>query len=241
MVACPFDGLAFPPIGLVLWSYFHRRENVLYLAQAVSDVKKPRREKAMKGLGVTLGLVALLCVALLLAAEPTFAAKGGNGKGNGNGNGQDPPAWGHQKHQSNGGQQNAGGQKNKNAHGANDPAVPVTAPITYTATITLCHKPGTPAEKTLVLPAPAGPGHLRHGDYEGPCQEITPTVPTDTLPITATETVTICHKPGTPAEKTLVLPAAALFGHLRHGDEQGVCPDAAVAAAPPYGLGRNKR
>jgi len=197
----------------------------------------------MKGLGVTLGLVVLLSVLLLVAVQPTFAGKGGNGNGNGNGNDQAPPAWGHQKHQSNGGQQAAGGQNNKNAHGAKDPAdtVPVTAPITYTATITLCHKPGTPAEKTLVLPAPAGPGHLRHGDYEGVCQEMTPTVPTDTLPITATETVTICHKLGTPAEKTLVLPAAALFGHLRHGDEEGVCPDAAVAAAPSSGLGRNKR
>ena len=208
---------------------------------AVSDIKKPGREKVMKGLGVTLGLVALLCVLLLVAAEPTFAGKGGNGKGNGNGNNQAPPAWGHQKHQSNGGQQANGGQKNKNKPGIDDPAVPVTMPVTYTATITLCHKPGTPAEKTLVLPSVAGPGHLRHGDYEGVCEVITPTVPTDTLPITATETVTICHKPGTPAEKTLVLPAAALFGHTQHGDELGACPDAAAAASVYPGRWRNKR
>ena len=196
----------------------------------------------MKGLGVTLGLVALLCVVLLVAAEPTLAGKGGNGKGNGNGNGnnQSPPAWGHQKEKAKGGQQANGGPKNKNAPGANDPSMPVTMPVTYTATITLCHKPGTPAEKTLVLPAPAGPGHLRHGDYEGPCV-ITPTVPTDTLPITATEMVTICHKPGTPAEKTLVLPAAALFGHTRHGDELGACPEAVAAVPANNGHGRNKR
>ena len=36
--------------------------------------------------------------------------------------------------------------------------------------------------------------------------------------------VTICHKPGTPAEKTLTLPASALGGHLGHGDTMGPCP-----------------
>ncbi len=30
--------------------------------------------------------------------------------------------------------------------------------------------------------------------------------------------VTICHKPGTPAEKTLVIPHQALAGHLGHGE-----------------------
>jgi hypothetical protein len=35
--------------------------------------------------------------------------------------------------------------------------------------------------------------------------------------------VTICHKPGTPAEKTMTLPASALNGHLGHGDYIGAC------------------
>jgi len=34
---------------------------------------------------------------------------------------------------------------------------------------TLCHKPGTPAEKTLVVDDPAVPAHLGHGDDLGPC------------------------------------------------------------------------
>jgi len=182
----------------------------------------------MKGLGVTLGLVVLLSALLLVVAVPTFAGKHGAG------NDKDPPAWGHHKDKSNGGQQAAGGQKAKDKNSAVDPAD--ATPITATETITICHKPGTPAEKTLVLPAVAGPGHLRHGDYEGVCEEITPTVP-----ITYTGVITICHKPGTPAEKTLVLPAAALFGHTQHGDEIGACPDA-VAAAPAYhGRWRTKR
>jgi hypothetical protein len=36
--------------------------------------------------------------------------------------------------------------------------------------------------------------------------------------------VTICHKPGTPAEKTKTLPQSALSGHLGHGDTMGPCP-----------------
>ncbi|MCV0366220.1 MAG: choice-of-anchor C family protein [Nitrosopumilus sp.] len=35
--------------------------------------------------------------------------------------------------------------------------------------------------------------------------------------------VTICHKPDTPAEKTLRVPEAALKGHLKHGDTLGPC------------------
>jgi hypothetical protein len=36
--------------------------------------------------------------------------------------------------------------------------------------------------------------------------------------------VTICHKPDTPAEKTKTLPQSALSGHLGHGDTMGPCP-----------------
>ena len=34
---------------------------------------------------------------------------------------------------------------------------------------TVCHEPGTPAQKTLALPAPAVPGHVDHGDTLGAC------------------------------------------------------------------------
>ena len=33
----------------------------------------------------------------------------------------------------------------------------------------------------------------------------------------------ICHKPGTPAEKELMVPADAVAGHLAHGDRLGSC------------------
>ena len=37
--------------------------------------------------------------------------------------------------------------------------------------VTICHKPGTPAQKTKRVPQQALDGHLGHGDYEGPWKE----------------------------------------------------------------------
>ena len=49
--------------------------------------------------------------------------------------------------------------------------------------VTICHKPGTPAEQTLVVDDDAVPGHLGHGDYLGACQPTPPPVDyCDTLP-----------------------------------------------------------
>src|SRR5215217_9243034 len=46
------------------------------------------------------------------------------------------------------------------------------------------------------------------------------------------EMVTICHKPGTPAEKTMELPQSAVDGHLGHGDHRGPCESTTTTAAP---------
>ena len=35
--------------------------------------------------------------------------------------------------------------------------------------VLICHKPGTPAQKTKQVPFPAVRGHMGHGDTEGPC------------------------------------------------------------------------
>ena len=48
-----------------------------------------------------------------------------------------------------------------------------------------------------------------------------PTPPSDNG---SSGSVTICHKPGTPAQKTMTLPQSALNGHLGHGDTRGPCP-----------------
>jgi alpha-tubulin suppressor-like RCC1 family protein len=48
-------------------------------------------------------------------------------------------------------------------------------------------------------------------------------VAASTPPPTPGEKTAICHKPGTPAEKTLYVPPSALNGHLGHGDTLGSC------------------
>lgn len=35
--------------------------------------------------------------------------------------------------------------------------------------VEICHKPGTPAERTLVVDDNAVPAHLAHGDFLGAC------------------------------------------------------------------------
>lgn len=153
------------------------------------------------------------------------------------------------------------------------PTVTPTETITPTPTMTstetppgmviICHKPGTPAEQTKIIPVQALGGHLGHGDYIGACISVTPTItptetitptptitPTETITptptITPTETVTptetpepptsmvtICHKPGTPAQQTMTLPASAVPGHLGHGDTEGPCPDSTPEPPQP--------
>ena len=53
--------------------------------------------------------------------------------------------------------------------------------------VTICHKPGTPAEKTMEVPQSAVDGHLRHGDHPGPC-ETTTTSTSTTSTSTSTST-----------------------------------------------------
>lgn len=48
--------------------------------------------------------------------------------------------------------------------------------------------------------------------------------------------VTICHKPGSPAEKTLNLPQSAIQGHLNHGDQLNACEERPLCTAPPQPL-----
>jgi hypothetical protein len=52
------------------------------------------------------------------------------------------------------------------------PSLPITVNknLADNAKVAICHKPGTPAQKTLVIPFKALKGHLGHGDTKGPCQ-----------------------------------------------------------------------
>jgi hypothetical protein len=86
--------------------------------------------------------------------------------------------------------------------GSATPTATPTMTMTPTATISATPTISVTATPTLVPPTP------------------TPVPPTDV----PSNLVTICHKPGTPAEKTMTLPAPALSGHLGHGDTLGPCP-----------------
>jgi hypothetical protein len=74
--------------------------------------------------------------------------------------------------------------------------------------VTICHKPGRPAQHTIVVDDDAVPAHLAHGDYIGPCGAVvtvtqtsattTLTTPTiTTLPITETDPPTTVTQPPT--------------------------------------------
>ena len=47
------------------------------------------------------------------------------------------------------------------------------------------------------------------------------------------EKVDVCHKPGTPAEKTLSIAEAALSAHLAHDDQEGPCNALVEAPVEP--------
>lgn len=49
--------------------------------------------------------------------------------------------------------------------------------------------------------------------------------------------VTLCHKPGTPAQKTLIVSANAVNGHLGHGDSLGACSECVEGTLQCSGTG----
>lgn len=51
------------------------------------------------------------------------------------------------------------------------------APPDGHALVTICHQPGTPAQKTMDVPDSAVAGHMRHGDAAGPCAPPPPPCP----------------------------------------------------------------
>ena len=66
--------------------------------------------------------------------------------------------------------------------------------------VVICHKPGEPAEHTIIVDDDAVPAHLAHGDYLGRCGSAvavtTLTSPTTTIvPITATDPPTTVTEP----------------------------------------------
>lgn len=62
--------------------------------------------------------------------------------------------------------------------------------------VTICHKPGTPAEKTMDVPQQAVAAHIGHGDTMGPCEPTTTTSSTTTSSTTSSTTTTTMRPTG---------------------------------------------
>src|SRR5919112_1992999 len=91
--------------------------------------------------------------------------------------------------------------------------------------VTICHKPGTPAEKTMEVPPSALHGHLRHGDRLDPCGTTT-TSTTETPTTTTTETPTTTTTE-TPTTTTTPTPTACTAGTMpcSPGNANSLCYD----------------
>ena len=118
-------------------------------------------------------------------------------------------------------------------------------------TLSICHRPGTLQEQTMMIIDSAWPIHQGHGDTLGPCAGASSSSAASTSSTSngqsssgagsssstgggggASSSVpggfTVCHKPGTFAEQTMTMVQSAWNGHQKHGDVAGSC-----AGTPP--------
>ena len=72
--------------------------------------------------------------------------------------------------------------------------------------VTICHKPGTPAEKTKEVPQSAVDGHLGHGDHLGPCETTTTTSTSTTSTSTSTSSTTSTTSTSTTSTTPMCIP-----------------------------------
>src|SRR5215216_909215 len=77
--------------------------------------------------------------------------------------------------------------------------------------VAICHKPGTPEEKTMEVPKSAVASHLGHGDRLGPCGTTT-TTSTSTTSTTSTTTPTTSTSTSTTSTSTTT-PMCLPLGH----------------------------
>ncbi len=69
-----------------------------------------------------------------------------------------------------------------------------------------------------------GERHMHDHPSQNQAHHGKPLAGTDNDEGVASDDITICHKPGTSAEKTMVIDPSSLSGHLGHGDTDGACP-----------------
>lgn len=120
--------------------------------------------------------------------------------------------------------------------------------------VTICHKPGTPAEQSLVVDDDSVEltGHLGHGDTIGPCGQTPPvdycdtlegvqaededcpepTTPTETTPTTPTPTTPTPTTPTPPAHDCVFVGADKDGGQDAYGGTNDDCAPAPTDPAP---------
>ena len=134
-----------------------RPDFVKELSAEIRETREPaRRVRFLRLTPVMGGLTVLVLIGAGAFGGIAIATNGGGGENQSesvnNGNG-------YNENRGNGRNENQG-----NGHGNEGPA-----DVQYVGDVTICHKPGTPAEQTLLVPQSALDGHIAHGDLEGPC------------------------------------------------------------------------
>ena len=114
--------------------------------------------------------------------------------------------------------------------------------------VTICHKPGTPAQKTMKVPEPAVKGHLGHGDHLGECAplpdptakpiESTRVLPTSVPPATATRVMPtkVPTKPPPPATATNTPAANPTDKPVERPTEEPTIKPGEISTAIPVAL-----
>ena len=93
------------------------------------------------------------------------------------------------------------------------------AALAFAASVLIGWMAVASAQDTAECPfADTEAGSCRHA-------ETAPVDPTNTDEATSAELVVICHRPGTPAQKTLFVASQATPAHMDHGDTPGPCGD----------------
>ena len=90
--------------------------------------------------------------------------------------------------------------------------------------VVICHKPGTPAEHTIIVDDDAVPAHLAHGDHLGPCGAVVTTTLTSATTTLTTPTVTSVPITETDPPTTVTQPPDDDL-HGNHGHGAGAARD----------------
>lgn len=132
-----------------------RPDFVKELSAEIRETREPARRVRFLRLSPVMGLTVLVLIGAGAFGGIAIATNGGGGGDK------------KQSQSNNDGNGNKGNDRNETK--GNDSENEGPDDDQYEDKVVICHKPGTPAEQTLLVPHSALDGHLDHGDLEGPC------------------------------------------------------------------------